>query len=321
MNLIIRVTGKCNFDCTFCSAGSLNIAHPTNGVPEQIKDVIKAINPSSIVISGGEPLLVGPDYYWELLDIAKCHISITTNLKEFYNNPDRWIELFKHQSIGITTSFNYGDTRRWDKDTVYSEEKFIEIHKLFKEKINNKSLPFIAVIDESNEDTVLKTVELAKKLDTYVRINNATKQGRCTKTYPRYKMFQKYIEIIDAGLGDYEVYCRGGKFVPCPMNYQMLCKSSIRTCYVDKDNKLHYYDCCETECEHLLDYNDDIGKKPHSEYPPTVNHVNKNCVSCELFSICNGCQSQKSQYPPEHCSEMQKLKPKLIEQGWVKELL
>lgn len=323
MTLIIRVTGKCNFDCTFCSAGSLNIAHPTNGVPEQIKEVIRAIKPTSIVISGGEPLLVGPEYYFELLDIAKeCrNISITTNLKDFYYNPDKWVELFRNPRIGVTTSFNYGDSRRWDPNTPYTEEKFIEIFKLFKEKVNDKihPLPFIAVIDEHNEDTVLDTVRLAKRLGTYCRINNATKQGRCEETFPRYKMFKHYIEIMEAGLGDYEVYCRNQTNISCPMNIQFLCKNSIRTCYVDKDDKLHYYDCCETEVENLLDFHDDIDRK----MVPSIPHetVNSKCPMCPLFSICNGCGSQKMHYPPEHCEEMTKLKDRMIELGWVNELI
>lgn len=322
MNLIIRVTGRCNFNCAFCSATSLNIAHPKNGVPEQIKEVIKSINPTSIMISGGEPLLVGPEYYYELLELTNCHISITTNLKEFYYDPDKWVELFRNPRIGITTSFNYGDTRRWDKDTVYTEEKFIEIFNLFKEKVgNNITLPFIAVIDESNEDTVLDTVRLAKRLNTFCRINNATQQGSCKTTYPRYKMFQKYIEIVDAGLGEYEVYCKNTRFSACPMNVQFLCKSSIRTCYVDKDNVLHYYDCCETEVEHLLDYKDDINKEIKPVRPCVEELVSPKCVLCPLYSICNGCSSQKDHYPAEHCSEMQKLKSRFIELGWVRDLL
>jgi sulfatase maturation enzyme AslB (radical SAM superfamily) len=321
MNLIIRVTGKCNFDCTFCSAGSLNIMHPINGVPDQIKDVIETIRPSTIIISGGEPLLVGPDYYYELLEISnkyhKCGISITSNLKEFYYHPDDWVDLFKNDQIGVVTSFNYGYSRRWDKNTVYNDKKFIEIFNLFKEKVG-KTPMFIAVIDRSNEDTVLQTVKLAKELGTYVRLNNATKQGRCGSTYPRYKIFQKYIEIMEAGYEDYELYCRGRDFISCPMNAQFLCKSSIRTCYVDTNNVLHYYDCCESEVEHLLDYHNDSNRIQCSEYPSINEHVTKKCITCELFPLCNGCASQRSQYPPEHCAEMQKLKPKLIQYGWVK---
>ena len=320
MELIIRVTGRCNFDCTFCSATTLDIAHPKNGVPEQIKEVINTIHPSSIVISGGEPLLVGPEYFLELYDLAKCNISITTNLKDFYYNPEKWREVFTHPNIGIVTSFNYGDTRRWDVNTVYDEEMFIKIYNMYHE-MTGKSLLFIAVLDESNEHLAIKHAELAKRLNTCVRINNATKQGRQYTTYPRYKLFQKYFDIIDAGLGDYEIYCKKKQFGKCPINTNMMCKSTIRTCYVDSKDVLHYYDCCEAcNGENLLNFKNDY-KMPVIMYPPMKNHVNANCACCELFAICNGCDSQKRDYPPEHCQEMLKMKNKFIENGWIKELI
>lgn len=323
MQLIIRVTGRCNFDCTFCSAGSLNIAHPTNGVPEQIKEVIETIKPTGLVISGGDPLLVDPSYYYELLEMNNGgikNISITSNMKDFYFHPDKWIDLFKNPRIGIITSFNYGNTRKWDSNTIYDEDKFIEIYNLYHEKTGEK-LAFIAVIDKDNKDTVIKTVKLAKRLGTICKVNNVLQQGRSDVTYPRYKMFQHYIDIIDAGLRNYEIYCKNDINSKCPINSQFLCKSSIRSCYVDKDNNLHYFGCGESEIENPLDFHQDKDIVPCQCYPKISEHVNSKCISCELFSICNGCETQRNSYPPEHCEEMLKLKHRLIEQGWVKELI
>jgi hypothetical protein len=128
------------------------------------------------------------------------------------------------------------------------------------------------------------------------------------------------MEILDAGLGDYEIYTSKYNFNACNLNINMLCKSSIRCCYVDTDDKLHYYGCCEEQPEILKDYKNDNNLIPVPQYPPVAYHVNEKCASCELFALCNGCQSQKKHYPPEHCEEMLKLKPKLIKYGWVKEI-
>ena len=318
MELTIRVTGRCNFDCTFCSVTNLDVKHPVNGVPDKIKELINTIKPSSISITGGEPLLVDPEYYLELYDLAKCHISIISNLKEFYYNPEKWRPVFTHPNIDIITSFNYGDTRKWDKDTIYDEEMFIKIYNMYYE-MTGKSLYFIAVIDNDNEHLVIKHTELAKRLNTKVRINNATRQGRQKYTYPRYKLFQKYFEIIEAGLGSYEIYCDKANLDHCPINRNMNCKSYIRTCYIDSNNELHYYDCCEScQGENLINYKND-NMIPTAIYPPMKKHVNQKCSYCELFEICNGCDSQKSEYPPEHCEEMLKMKDKFISVGWVKE--
>lgn len=319
MQLIIRVTGKCNFDCSFCSAGGMSIEHPLHGVPEQIKKVIANLKPTSIIISGGEPLMVDPGYYLELLEIAKCSISITSNLKDFYHHPEKWREVLRRPEIGLVTSFNYGDTRKWDPNTPYSEEMFRKVVDLYNREIQ-RPLMFIAVIDESNEQFAVAHAQLAKDLDTVVRLNNATEQGRQKTTYPRYKMFQHYMDILDAGLGDYEIYTRNRRFDQCPMNCGMLCQSSIRSCYVDVLGNLHYYQCCENEelGGKLDPENDHPEMIP--EYPPLEEHVNGDCVFCPLYRLCNGCASQRMLYPPEHCEEMRKLIPRFQEHGWMEVL-
>lgn len=319
MQLIIRVTGKCNFDCSFCSAEGLNIGHPVHGVPDQIKEVIQKIKPTSIIISGGEPLMVDPGYYLELLKLAKCHISITSNLKDFCYHPEKWRDLLRMPEIGLITSFNYGDTRKWNRDTPYTEDMFRRITDLYHKEIE-RPLPFIAVIDESNEQFAVDHARLAKELGTVVRLNNATKQGRQQTTYPRYKMFQHYLDIIDAGLGNYEFTTKDRRFDQCPWNCGLLCHAAIRTCYVDLWGNLHYYNCCENDTmdEELDLANDHPEIAP--EYPPIEKHVNANCVFCPMYKLCNGCRSQRLEYPPEHCAEMQKLKPRFEEQGWLEEI-
>ena len=315
MELIIRVTGRCNFDCTFCSAEGLDIAHPADGrVPSEIKRVIETIHPTSIIISGGEPLMVDPGYYLELLDIAKCRMSITSNLKDFYYNPEKWVELLTRPGVGLITSFNYGDARRWDPKTPYTEEMFRKISDKYREYIG-KPLPFIAVIDENNEDTVMDHVLLAKEIGTYCRLNNVTAQGRQKSTYPKWKMIKHYLDIMDAGLGEYEIYCRDMRFDQCPMNFKMLCQCTIRTCFVDTKSKLHYYNCCEDD---TMDQEIDLTTEHiirGPQYPKK--HVNENCVFCDLFPLCNGCRSQARMLPPEHCEEMLKLKDRLLKYGWI----
>lgn len=316
MELIIRATGRCNFDCTFCSADGLDIAHPADGrVPSEIKRVINTIHPTSIIISGGEPLMIDPGYYLELHDIAKCHISITSNLKDFYYHPYKWKEVLTHKDIDLVTSFNYGDTRKWDRETVYTEDRFIRVSKIYNDVIG-KPLPFIAVIDESNEHLVLDHVILARELNTVCRLNNATEQGRQKKTYPKWKMIKHYMDIINAGLGNHEIYCSTRRFDQCPMNFDMLCRSYIRACYVDNSGKLHYYQCCEDTSESSTLGLDTDCQCYSPQYP--TEHVNENCVFCDMFPLCNGCWSQARFYPPEHCEEMLKLRGKLIANGWIK---
>ena len=72
MELIIKPTGLCNFNCEFCSAHGMDIQHPADGhVPHQIRDLIMKLKPNGLIITGGEPLMVDPQYYYELHDIAQ----------------------------------------------------------------------------------------------------------------------------------------------------------------------------------------------------------------------------------------------------------
>lgn len=317
MDLIIKPTGLCNFKCTFCSASEIPI---TNGkiekVPKKLIEIIKTIKPDNLIITGGDPLMVEPQYYYELYDASQCNISLTTNLKNFYLNPNKWVDLFKEDWLGICTSFQYGDKRKWDINTIYTEEMFIKVYNKFK-KLIGKDLPFIAVIDYDNEETVIDLCKLAKRLKTIVRINGAIGQGLQEYTYPRYKMFQHYINIIEQGYGEYESYCNKFDTSMCPINDEFRCENCIRSCYIDENDEIVYHHCEHQERIIPLDYKNDI-LNYESNYPHQKYHINENCWQCELFSLCHGCVIQRNRTDVNHCEEMLKMKNKLIKYGWVR---
>lgn len=316
MELIIKPTGRCNFACKFCSAHGLDVAHPKDGkVPEILKEYINKHKIEKIIVTGGEPLMMDPDYYYELYSLPSVmNISITTNLKDFYLNPDKWVDLFNKEWFGITTSFNYGNTRMWDKDTVYTEEMFIKVINKFKEYIPGRPVPsFIAVIDESNEDTILDHVYLAKRLNTMVKLNAAVKSGRQSKSYPRYKIIKAYNKIIDLGLEDYECNCSTRKLNKCPQNIGFKCLTMIRCCYIDKNGQMHF-----STCDEQISLGHEFSE---NEIPVITENdfIKEECSYCDLFWFCNGCNNfrEDSKKFPEHCEEMKKMLPDLIRNGWL----
>lgn len=323
MTLIIKPTGLCNFNCKFCSAHGLDIQHPANKkVPEKIKELIKELKPHMIVVTGGEPLMVDPDYYYELHDISNSFISITTNLKDFYNYPNKWSMLFKEEWIGVATSFNYGDTRMWDKNTVYSEKMFVKVMDKYREYVSDDIPQFIAVIDWKNEDRAIDHVLLAKRLGTLVKMNNAIASGLQSKTYPRYKMFQHYLKIIDMGLENYECYCSNRSADECPRNVNHFCMTAIRCCYVDRAGDIHVGVCDEQlSIGHELSKSMIVPPKdvPTSEILNPSEYITSECAYCELFSLCNSCRNNRdaAKMDPIYCEEMKKLMPRIIETGWM----
>ena len=323
MHLIIKPTGRCNFNCKFCSAHGLDINHPSDGkVPEKIKELINKLKPNSLIITGGEPLMVDPEYYYELYDIAKCPISATTNLKDFYYHPEKWAGLFKEKWFSIATSFNYGNTRMWSPTEVYTEELFIKVMDKYKEYVGGRLPIFLAVIDESNEDTIIDHVLLAKRLGTQVKLNNAISAGLQSKTYQRYQIFKHYLKIIEMGLSDYEYYCSARHLDECPRNINHFCSTSLRCCYLDNDGKLHV-----ATCDEQLSLGHEIPEElivpesrvPVSEVLDPSEYITPECPCCNLFSLCNGCRTNRdgAKQDPNYCKEMKKLEDKIIETGWL----
>jgi len=69
LELIIKPTELCNFSCTFCS--STHIAdHGKQTLPHQkIYDFLKRFPKTrTIIVNGGDPLMVAPDYYWQIIE-------------------------------------------------------------------------------------------------------------------------------------------------------------------------------------------------------------------------------------------------------------
>lgn len=67
---------------------------------------IKKINPDDVILTGGDPLLVDPSFYEDILHINNTiTLSFTTNLWDFYINPLKWIKLFKNSRVNVGTSF------------------------------------------------------------------------------------------------------------------------------------------------------------------------------------------------------------------------
>lgn len=319
MELIIKPTARCNFKCRFCAASNLNIHHSPDKVPQQIKDIIQVLKPDGLIITGGEPLCCNPSYYEELLSICDCKIVFTSNLKDYYLHPDKWNKLFSNERISVGTSFNYGNTRMWDENTVYNESMFRKVMSCFKENIGYTP-PFIAVINEDNEDEYLNHVLLAKELDTYCRLNNALKMGRQDTHYPRYKIFKMWIDIIDRGLEEYEQNCFERKIGRCPMNSNQMCQNSIRSIYIDNKENIHYSNC-EDKLNLDNGYEIPLDVRRPEPSPTLIKYnevINNKCFSCDLFNICNSCATNReaAKLDINYCKEMSKLKNDIIRLEW-----
>lgn len=291
--LVIRVTNRCNFKCDFCSAANL----PNQDLSaKQIIALVKQYQPvQSICFEGGDPLCIKPSIYKELLawldqeQINDVDIGFTSNLWDFYLRPEKWLEIFKDPRVNVCTSFQFGNQRKLCDKKIFTEELFIEVYNKFKALVN-KPLPFIAVISEENEDSVLQTVKLAKELKTTCKINPTFALGKAKTAYPFYKIISHYADIICAGLAEYEDNCLSlincitiGDSSNCPFNRQC---SNVMRC-VNQDGT------CTTcslyaSSSYAKYFNENNELDPTKD--PSISIISNKCLTCPHFAVCNSCR-------------------------------
>lgn len=280
--------------------------------------------------------MMRPDYYWEILALIEKYapdasLSLTTNLWPFYKNPERYVELFRDDRVGITTSFQYGNQRLKDDLTPYTEEEFWNVSNLFLEKIGYRP-EFISVITNKNRDTSIKTVELAKRMNVVCKVNYANgsgdfkyfkgvRIGNKDNAYLLSDIYRDYIAIYEAGLHPWEYNTKQlintlkHMDTTCPLSRN--CDRGIRVLQPNGD----YYSCGSFGDDKLypINFEEDSAVKPLTPLNvPELLSMHDGCFSCESFALCNGCKrsihdTKKDMRVDEHCSGMKALIPKFHE--------
>jgi MoaA/NifB/PqqE/SkfB family radical SAM enzyme len=172
MDLIIKPTEACNFKCTFCSSSKITDVDSTAQLDlfKIFRFLDRYPNTNTIIVNGGDPLMMDPKYYMSLIEFLDKNnypatVALTTNLWPFMVKPKKWLPVFQNPRVGIATSFQYGEGRLKGDLSVFTEEDFWKCSNSVLEYCGYRP-DFIAVITEENEDTVIATVELAKRMES-----------------------------------------------------------------------------------------------------------------------------------------------------------
>ena len=319
LDLVLKISDKCNFACDFCSSNEIAVDHKELDI-EIVKNFIREHKDiHNIIVNGGDPLCIDPSYYWDLLacleeEDSPAFLSFTSNLWDFYKNPDKWIDLFKNERVGVCTSFQYGNGRKLASGKVFTEDMFVEIFNSYLGLIGER-LTFIAVINEENEDTVIKTVKLAKKLQTTCKINGALRSGRTLKPYPYWRMMEHYLNIIRKGYGDYEENCRHIKRAynaqPAECPYNNTCHKSIRC--ISPDGTTH---TCPAVADDIMKGTHDFFLGRAEKLPFEYTLLTPDCPTCPNMNLCNSCTKRiidirEHTGVDEHCKNMRRLSQKI----------
>lgn len=327
MDLIIKPTELCNFKCTFCSSTQLVENKASRLSLDRIfKFLERYPDTNTIIVNGGDPLMLPPDYYWKILDYIeerglKANLSFTSNLWDFYKRPEKWTELFRHPKMGVSTSFNYGNTRLISEGRPLTEKIFWEISDLFLERVGYRP-DFISVITDENEETALDNVRLAKKMGVECKLNYAMASGRESRPYQLSKIYRLYLEVVSSELIDWEFNTKqmikrlSGDATTCPQNRD--CDSSIRCIQPEGD----YYSCGAfgDDKEFAIDFDNEMagGMQTPLKDSEEASMLKLECLTCPMFAICNGCKKtvmdmKRADMVADHCSLMKTLSHKIVE--------
>ena len=326
MDLIIKPTELCNFKCTFCS--STKIAEHKKDVLDHdyiFKFLKRFPDTKTIIVNGGDPLMMEPDYYWKIIDHLEEHnygatLSLTTNLWPFYKKPEKWKDLFNHPRTGIATSFQYGGGRLKGDYSEFTEEDFWKCSNAMLEHCGYRP-DFIAVIVPENAHTVIKTVELAKKMGVVAKVNYAMASGDQEKPFLKADIYKSYVEIYNAGLMEWEYNTKQmavrlrREQTTCPLSRS--CDSGIRAFNPGGD----YYSCGAFGDD--KDKPIDFDKEMRGEFflplssDMHLSMMKQSCLTCPMFQICNGCRKTIKDYKEhglveQHCKTMKSVAPDII---------
>lgn len=337
MDLIIKPSVLCNYKCTFCSSTTLseNDADVLDLALVR-KFLVRYPRTRTIIVNGGDPLMMPPEYYWEILAMLKelgLHetvLSFTSNLWAFYKKPQMWQELFRHPQVGVSTSFQYGNARLKGDLTPFTEQEFWAVSDLFLERVGYRP-SFIAVITQENAHTTLQTVELAKKMGVVCKVNYALASGpvkefkgirigNADSTFLLANIYEHYLAIERAGLTPWEHNTQQmlkrlhDEPTVCPQARE--CDSHIRT--LQPDGK--YFSCGAFGDDGLyeIDFEQEMaGQTAQPLQVAELHSLKQSCFECPMFAICNGCRKtthdlKRLGLVEQHCQKMKTLAPQII---------
>lgn len=207
MQVIVKLTTKCNLNCVYCSEGDKAIA-----VLEK-KTLFKAIDelPNllekykreniSLLWHGGEPLSVGKTYLQEVMQYAvnklknyKLKFLVQTNGTLI---DAEWIDLFKKFNVGVGVSLDgYKELHDRNRLTKSGKSTFdlviANVQKLRQAGINCGTL---MVLNTANKINVVELAKCIEEYDLQPKIHPVIACGRAVDT-DVIPIYANYVELM-----------------------------------------------------------------------------------------------------------------------------
>jgi len=173
ITVIVKPTLACNANCKYCYFKDIRTLEKMDiTIFKIILNKLKNYEYVKFIFHGGEPLLMGIDWYKEVIKLQKettlkIKNDIQTNLILLN---DEWIKFFKENDFHISTSLDgikeVHDVNRGNFDIIIKNIKKLNEH--------NIRIGAVAVVDEKTIPYLYENFQLYEDLNVCVRINPQT---------------------------------------------------------------------------------------------------------------------------------------------------
>lgn len=184
-NLIVKTAGNaCNLDCKYCFEKGKSVPH--NLMPLSVLErAIQVVPvPCSLVMHGGEPLIVGYERFQEYLDLISVYYPEKINAVRLQTNgtllDDEWVELlFKRNShLGIEIAISLDGTEqmnalRTDRHGNNSFDRALSAFRILERYGIRAGMLSVVSRQMIQSDAAREYVELLKSISNlaFVKIN------------------------------------------------------------------------------------------------------------------------------------------------------
>lgn len=322
--IVVKTNNACNLQCSYCyEEFHQQIPHPklnkdtANVIFDKLSAycMLKSIDNLNIIWHGGEPMLMGVDFYRQMIELEKkCPVTFNNLMQTngtFLN--DEWLDFFVAQKFKIGISFD--GSPRSNKIHRQCTERVVENLK----KMNQWGLhpSVICVVSDSNYSYCQELFDFFNTIETeYIDLvpcyENNKKYSLSSEHYVSFftQAFDRWLSsgkkptirlfsnITDMILGRLQPH----SYVTCSLTGR--CGEIIS---IDTNGDIYFCDCLPKEKKHCIgNLNDDtLYVLSQSNNYSTLRKLNafvpEDCRSCQYRMLCGkGCLTRRT--APSHTS-------------------
>lgn len=190
--IILKPTAECNFRCKYCYHADTHyeLGKMSLDLFEQIiEKTFKEYESVRIIFHGGEPLLMGYDFYvkaFEIIEKHKKNHNVTFGIQSngFFMN-EKFQELMRKHKIQPAISFDGPGELNSLRDKTQEVTK-----KIFELRDNGFHVNLLGVVTTENVENMIEYYEFVKKNNVRLKLNPVFKSGSA-KDNPEYLLDSK----------------------------------------------------------------------------------------------------------------------------------